>query len=1766
MASTFIQSVFASTYKDDYRDSDNYHRILFNSGRALQARELTQLQTIIQSEMARFGRNIFKEGASVNPGGGTCDPNYNYVKLNTTTNVLPTANIVNNIFTGQTSGLRAKILQVVPAEGADPATIYVEYIGGVSGGVTTALRFTPGEDITDGTNTLTVQTTDTASNRACGAGVRFSTAGGEFFVRGHFVFAEQQSIIISKYNSVYNGVVGFKVTEDIVTVADDVNLYDNQGATPNTTAPGADRYRIRLTLTDRINVDSDEAFVYYAEVRNSVIVNNVQGTDEYNKINTLLAKRTKEESGDYIVRPFILKFDEDSDNNFLVADVSPGTAYVSGYRIDLPAPQKIRLQKPTTVQSFNNQAIAATYGNYIVCSTIKGTPNVNTVERWNLRSATGYGGSTIGTARVRAIEEDGSVYKYYLTSVTMSGTNNFRDVRSIGLSSSKYADLVLENSIAVLKDTRNNDLLFNLPRQRPQNLTDVSLQVQKRFTTTNASGTATLGPGNLGTGETWADTNSWIIAVDSSGDNISSTVSVSGSGTTTATISGIPVGNGATIQVVAYIDKSAGVVATKTSTETTITASVVNGAIDLGKADVYDILRVRDSDSNGADLSGSFRFDNGQHQTFYDMSRLLLKSTVSTPTRPVFVRFKYFTHGAGDFFAATSYDSSTTGLTYGQIPTFTMNDGSIVNLRDVLDFRPRIGDRGTTFDSATASVRFLPRNTDIIRADVNYYLPRYDKLVLSETGNLSFVQGVPSFDPSYPPTPENSLDLYKIKLNANTFNDSDLSLAAIEHKRYTMADIGALEKRIDRLEEYTTLSLLELETSSWSVVDSTGISRTKAGFLADGFSDHFFSDLSSPEYRASINPREKVVRPPVISRNIRLKFDSSVSTNVVLKGDNVYLDYDEVEYIIQPMVSGSENINPFHVINTIGQIEISPASDEWKDTVYTPARIIDGGTRLSNDTSRLFNEWQWQWQGTTPGSQVGNVVDRSTSSTSTVSTSPTRQGGTATTTTIATTTVVSRIVSDETIRRIVGDRVVDVAIVPFMRSRKIHFKASGLKPFQQYFAFFDNVSVASWVREEPFVRFATTSADFGNRYNNATQHPEGPTVLETDASGVVEGSFFIPNTRSIRFRTGTREFKLINVNSNNEADATSLGSVVYSASGILETRQQDILSTRQLLVRNFSSTNTTSSTTIVNPPPVPPPPPPPPPIPVLPVLPPPPNPPRPPVPPPPPPPRIPPVREGDRGRDGPGPGMSPSRDPLAQTFFVTENEGVFLTRVAIFFKTKPTDPENPTTVTLEIRPVVNGFPSALDVVPGSTVNLTPSEVNLPAAQNQAAVIAAPTYFVFPEPVYLNGNTEYSIVLLTGTTDYNVYVGEADAFVLGSDQKRITQQPSLGSLFKSQNARTWTPDQTKDLAFGLYRADFVTNSGTAILENVDVPLTLLDENPILVDSGSRWATVIHPYHGFDSGDFVDITGLDSATNYGGVRGSSILGLRSISFPDASGYQIYMDSAANQSRFTGGSNILVTNNILYDIVNPSIDTLVPIGTNFGASAKFTTGRSLAGNQTRFIKDAFFNNIVVKEDNLSNDPLMIANADYEQAAPLSGERSASIKIDMATSSRFVSPVIDMQRASLILVNNIIDKQDSDRDRAGFNTPIVFVDETHPFDGTHVAKHVTVPVSLAETATGLQVVLSANRPTESDFLVYYRTAVAGELIRQKDWIYVAQDVPVPSDDNPNVFREYRYLIGGRNGTLTPFTEYQLKVVFRSTNSAKVPTLTDLRVIALAD
>jgi len=177
----------------------------------------------------------------------------------------------------------------------------------------------------------------------------------------------------------------------------------------------------------------------------------------------------------------------------------------------------------------------------------------------------------------------------------------------------------------------------------------------------------------------------------------------------------------------------------------------------------------------------------------------------------------------------------------------------------------------------------------------------------------------------------------------------------------------------------------------------------------------------------------------------------------------------------------------------------------------------------------------------------------------------------------------------------------------------------------------------------------------------------------------------------------------------------------------------------------------------------------------------------------------------------------------------------------------------------------------------------------------------------------------------------------------------------------------------------------------------------------------------------------------------------------------------------------------------------------------------------------------------------------------------RSATIDVNLSTNSSKISPVVDLQRCSLFTINNLIDKQ-SQSTATGFNTPLNYTAETEPTGGTSIAKHITRPVTLAEDAVGLKIITSANRPSVADFNVYYRVATDGDILNDKNWVLIEQESVVSSDDNPSIFRDYTYLPGGQDGSLDPFTQFQVKIVMRSTNSSKVPVFRDLRVIAMVD
>jgi len=516
-------------------------------------------------------------------------------------------------------------------------------------------------------------------------------------------------------------------------------------------------------------------------------------------------------------------------------------------------------------------------------------------------------------------------------------------------------------------------------------------------------------------------------------------------------------------------------------------------------------------------------------------------------------------------------------------------------------------------------------------------------------------------------------------------------------------------------------------------------------------------------------------------------------------------------------------------------------------------------------------------------------------------------------------------------------------------------------------------------------------------------------------------------------------------------------------------------------------------------------------------------------------------------------GYKINKQPIAQSFFVDEISGIYCTKIDLYFSAK----DNSFPVMLQLRPMVNGYPSSQQVIPGSQVVIPGSSVNT----STDATVA--TSFEFTEPIFLKGLTDYAIVVTADSIDYKIYVAQTNEFLVGSTERRVDKQPVLGSLFYSQNSATFTAAQNQDLTFKLYHAKFRFTSASAVLHNAALPKRLLNNDPISTTGSSSTVTVSHYNHGLQIGNTVNISGIDSA-GIGGISYSSLVGDRTITAVDYTGYQFVADSAADSSVSGGGQNVLATKNIPFSVIYPHVTSLRPNGTQLTAGIKTTTGKSFAGSETSYQKDADYSILTLNSNNQADTPQLIANSASETSELGSGIKSLDVVLNLNTVDSNVSPMIDMQRVSMSAINYIIDRQDSSAS-TGFNVPLNYIDETSATNGSSPTKHITKPVTLAQDAVGLKVILSANRPSASDFQVYYRVAAGDEVLIDKNWVLIPEETNNPSDENRNRFREYRYLVGGQSGSIPAFTQTQLKIVFRTTNNARIPVIKDLRMIALS-
>lgn len=1826
-------------YYDDFDISNKFLQILYRPGMAVQARELTQMQTILQEQIARLSSHFFDNGSKIIGGETSVKQKVEYIKLPDTIG-LPTSDTHEYVGGTITKGtLSANIIHFVERTSTDHDTVYVEYtssdghiqslsstsiyrinvtnggsgytgtptvtiVGTGSGAIATA-NITTGAitsiDVVnvgsgyDDTTTVLISGTGTGATATVelintevtfnllnkttnvvegfvvdiastnvGYGALVFINDGIYYVNGRFAIIDKQSLVVSKYTDItatQNQIsVGFLVDDLIITPEDDSGLYDNAIGSPNESAPGATRYVMNLTLAVKPTDDTIKNFIQLMILESGQASTPQNTTDYTNLFLDIFARRTYDESGDYIVNDFMIDIQEhlntgSNRGKYLAGDggdeskihltLDPGKAYVRGYEVPKDTPTFLSTDKSRDVESIRNMYISNPYETYvnIDLNPLLTTPSGPTtkmpfdilsssspIEFKSSAGVTLYQANPLGMKWVY-----GTTYKLYFTKFKqIVSTANIKNITHI-FQSSKCAQVEIISLVpTVIVNQNNSKFLLPIPLSYVKTINEATLTTYKAYTGTVSSNTITLADSST---QFKSGSDSYVVHVGtSSGSALGfftpTTINVSSGSLVEIEV---PNGyNGENFYVLASVGKSTYTAKSKTVTpvidETyTLYSTTALSTVKLSKTDVIAITAI---DIDGEDYTSRYNLDTGQRDDLYDYGIISVKPGVSVPSQGVIkISYTYFFHSSvGDFFTVASYASMPGG--YAAIPSYKNTFlGNVIDLRT----------------SVTNPPMSVVPSTDII-IDYDYYLSRVDNVVLNNKGQFSVVRGVPALNPQVPVEVDNSITLYTLNVPAYTFKLSDISVDKKNYKRYTMRDISNLEKRIENIEYYTQLSLLESDIQGKEFFD-----KFKSGFIVDNFESLTTGDVENQLHTMAIDFNQGEIRPESITHSVNL-VNKSI-TNGVLNDGILTLPYTETSHVEQMLASTVVRLQPFIKYNWNGKVTLSPNVDRWVSFQYAPDLNLDAGTFPSEQRADVLQNKIWDVAARVfVGNEVGNSESGSVSipvEGNVQATAGVQRIGRFGSWRNRRNLFQSTTVTSQT--NFVGTRVVDVGVVPWIRSRWVEFTITGLKPNTVVKPYFDGRDVSAYCYNSYPSWNYWYYWHYWNGQSNTTPTMATSTnqVLKSNGAGVIVGWFLIPNNEAIRFKTGVRKFEVKDVIENPSTSAEG----TYDASGTSITLQNVFVTTRFVSTQNFWS------------------------------------------------------------------------DPLAQSFMLTNPEGAFISSIDLYFG--PDAVTAPNWVTVQVRDMVNGYPGT-SVVATKDVYVTQGSFDATVSTN----------FKFDYPFYLEPNKEYAFVVLSNAEDLTLWCAElGQKSVRPGDVNNFTgeyinKQPYLGSMFKSQNNKTWTTEQSQDIKFKINRAKF-DNSVTGsvlfanMLETNDVDSegnifkTILDDNPLSVkygitldvtaggtgytaatvsftggggtglaanvivedgkvtgfditSPGSGYITnnivptivgdgngadgkatlhfgktikVSHKNHGFKTNDICNLSFAGVGANVlGDFAVADLSGPHVITTEDIDSYTFEVTTLTTNDKTVnngGGSKITATQAIPYSYVRLNSDSIVLNGTDLIWTLQtrgYYSTNPIDSTQYGIIEDKVIDLGELKVIGKNNDGSM------------------QLKGTFSSDNEFISPVIDVNKLSMYVVCNRINE---------LNDSVVLSNGDTSYEvNNSIARYATKNITLINPSNEIQVYLDTNLPTGTQVDVYCKVSMSETSATLDDYEWKPMSVIAGGEyTDSNVFKETKY----QYESPTDFTNFVIKVVYSTTivkgdnrYRALVPRSKRFRAIAL--
>ena len=1412
-------------YFDDYDISNKYYRVLFKPGFAVQARELNQLQTTLQNQIEQFGENIYKEGSIIKGSTFTELRNLKYVKV--VDRIVPvsgstfntpsafeerteTADDITNEYYYEIEddqGLNALIIRGAngfQSRAPDLNTFFIVYLNTSNTG---KKEYDPSDTLnireyilrTDETGTETiidngiVATTSVASfSDPVGDSFGLNASEGIIFQRGHFLFVDDQKIVVEKYivqteedtEIKPNGTsVGYAVDESIVTSQQNSDLLDNANGSPNENAPGADRLVLvpRLVAIDTVTAEQDSGFFILRRYENGEAVE-TRDVSEFNSIAKELARRTYETNGDYTKKNFTFNVIKKTTTNKFSVEMSEGVAYSKGYRISNDAKRFFEIPDITSTEIASNQSVNFTYGGY--CKVINTTGRVTIGDYQNV-DLVNSSEAVIGSAVVKNYTAD----KIFLFAIRMSGVNLFSDVQYV----KQGANGLIEIDPKIINSS-TSALIFDFNTPFVKTIDDISFYIRKT-TQDNTDGTGNL---VIAPPEGFSfDVNSLndLLVID---NTINQPIDINVA-TTIVNSEGklfIDTDTASTLVTVYYnIKVNSPIQKVKNIFNLFVktTYDATKGKYTLGLPDCISLLSVKGPD--GTEYVNSFKLVKNQRDDFYDHSYIeKIPGTLSPNNSDILtVKVRGFRVNSGseiNFFTVNSYDT----IDVNEIPYFESTTGKIFNLKNCVDFRPhRIPTAAYSTNESGATILSsvdpeLPISADDMFAqgvnyaipalntsgvlDIEYYDSRVDYIIGSSYGRFKYITGDEIGNsignlgsnentiiaeikiPGYPLLTKE--EAYKQNRQAETISVSTKTV-----KTYTMNDIDKLSRKIERLEYYTALSILEKSAQDLVIKGENGLDRFKNGIIVDNFEDLLVADVSDANFNASVDFTEKVLYPSIKQFPLDLKVKSFDGTQSFDAANTIAaLSSNRLaKFISQQYATGFRSCTSnFYSYKGVGRL--IPEYDFAHDTVTTPRSFeIDLATPFAQFTNALS-------EFVPLTSTQTNLLSSSVNANRSI------LGNTITTETITSQNFedISReLALDQTVREsFIGDFVTNTSFKPFIKSREVQIELHGLRPNTVHYFYFDEVDVNEFVAPAFNPGDEISSIDGVTDPQVAIQNGNFGQEVRTNLLGELYAIFKIPEGR---FLVGERELIVVDVsNFDSIASASaSLGQLKYNAYNFSTEKSGLTISTRSPVIdvlgsrttRTVTNRNVNVTNFAVN--------------------------------------RR--SRERERGPD-----------PIAQTFFIKETmargaEALYIGQLDVYFKRK----SFVNGVTIEIREVENGYPSN-EILTFGKKHLTSSDITVSDDGSEA------TQVNFIAPVRLDAEKEYCFVVKPDAADpdYLIFTQKVGGFELTTGAP-VNADWGDGVLFTSTNNRAWKSYQDEDIKFNLYRYNFNIDIGTIELE-------------------------------------------------------------------------------------------------------------------------------------------------------------------------------------------------------------------------------------------------------------------------------------------------------------------------------------------------------------